>query len=56
MLQLLEKSIIPLDFMEDVFNEIENEVLEMYRKKTYGFLTLTEYRSHHFEVFSKTAK
>ncbi|MGZ3770794.1 MAG: DNA-dependent DNA polymerase [Bdellovibrio sp.] len=47
-LQLMKKGNIPLDFMEDVINDIEVETIEIYRKKTYGFLTLEEYRRHKF--------
>ncbi|MFP5519095.1 MAG: DNA-dependent DNA polymerase [Bdellovibrionia bacterium] len=54
MLQLLEKALIPFEFMEEVLEEIEAEVLEMYRKKTYGFLTLEEFRKHHFSDLIKT--
>lgn len=38
--------------ISDVIEDIEAEVIEMYRKKTYGFFSLEEYRKHHF---SKTA-
>lgn len=55
-LMALEKSLIPLEFFEDVFEEIESEVLEIYRKKTYGFLTLPEYRAYQVKDFSKTEK
>lgn len=55
-LMALEKSLIPLEFFEDVFEEIESEVLELYRKKTYGFLTLPEYRAYQTKDFSKTEK
>lgn len=47
-LQLMDAGNIPLNFMEDVINDIEAEVIEIYRKKTYGFLTLEEYRRHKF--------
>lgn len=47
-LQLMDAGNIPLNFMEDVINDIESEVIEIYRKKTYGFLTLEEYRRHKF--------
>jgi hypothetical protein len=47
-LQISNKGHIPLDFMEDVITEIETEVIEIYRKKTYGFLSLEEYRRHKF--------
>lgn len=56
MLSVLEKSMIPLDFLDEVFEEIESEVLELYRKKTYGFLTLPEYRASQRKGFSRTAK
>ncbi len=48
-LQLTSKGNIPLQMIEDVVTEIECEVIEMYRKKTYGFLTLEEYRRHAFK-------
>lgn len=51
-LQLTKNGTIPLHMLNDVIEDIEAEVIEMYRKKTYGFLTLEEYRKHHF---SKTA-
>lgn len=47
-LQLMKSGNIPLDFMEDVIKDIEAETIEIYRKKTYGFLTLEEYRRHKF--------
>ncbi|WP_415062764.1 DNA-dependent DNA polymerase [Bdellovibrio sp.] len=47
-LQLMKLGNIPLDFMEDVISDIEAETVEIYRKKTYGFLTLEEYRRHKF--------
>ncbi|MEN0057547.1 MAG: DNA-dependent DNA polymerase [Bdellovibrio sp.] len=47
-LQLMQKGNIPLDFMEDVIADIETETVEIYRKKTYGYLTLEEYRRHKF--------
>lgn len=47
-LQLMRLGNIPLDFMEDVITDIEAETIEIYRKKTYGFLTLEEYRRHKF--------
>ena len=39
---------IPIDFIEDVVAEVEAEAIEIYRKKTYGFLTLEDYRRHKF--------
>ncbi len=47
-LQLMHSGNIPLNFVEDVVTDIEAEVIEIYRKKTYGFLTLEEYRRHKF--------
>ena len=34
--------------MEEVLEDVEAEAIEIYRKKTYGFLTLEEYRRHKF--------
>lgn len=48
-LQLLQTGNIPQDFFEDVMADIEIEAVEIYRKKTYGFLTLEEYRKHKFK-------
>ena len=47
-IQLTKLGNIPLQLLDDVIEEIEHEVVEMYRKKTYGFLTLEEYRRHKF--------
>ncbi|MGZ3774759.1 MAG: DNA-dependent DNA polymerase [Pseudobdellovibrionaceae bacterium] len=47
-LQLMKSGNIPLNFMEDVLTDVEAETIEIYRKKTYGFLTLEEYRRHKF--------
>nr|WP_295901311.1 DNA-dependent DNA polymerase [uncultured Bdellovibrio sp.] len=47
-LQLMRNGSIPLEFMDDVLTDIETEAVEIYRKKTYGFLTLEEYRRHKF--------
>lgn len=47
-LQLMKVGNIPLDFMEDVITDIESEVIEIFRKKTYGFLTLEDYRRHKY--------
>lgn len=47
-LQISHRGHIPLDFMDEVISEIETEVIEIYRKKTYGFLSLEEYRRHKF--------
>lgn len=48
-LQLLQTGNIPHDFFEDVMADIEIEAIEIYRKKTYGFLTLEDYRKHKFK-------
>ncbi|UOF02818.1 DNA-dependent DNA polymerase [Bdellovibrio reynosensis] len=47
-LQLMKQGNIPIAFMEDVIADIEAEVIEIYRKKTYGFMTLEDYRRHKF--------
>lgn len=47
-LQLMGQGNIPMDYMEEVLADVEAEAIEMYRKKTYGFLTLEEYRRHKF--------
>lgn len=47
-LQLTKSGTIPLGFLDDVLTDIEEEAIEIYRKKTYGFLTLEEYRRHKF--------
>ena len=47
-LQLMGQGNIPIDFMEEVLEDVEAEAIEIYRKKTYGFLTLEEYRRHKF--------
>jgi len=48
-LQLMKVGHMPIQFMEDIMADIEAEVIEIYRKKTYGFLTLEEYRRHKFQ-------
>lgn len=47
-LRLTQVGSIPLQMLDEVIEEIEHQVVEMYRKKTYGFLTLEEYRRHKF--------
>lgn len=47
-LQLTQKGSIPLDFLDEVLTEIETEAIEIYRKKTYGFMTLEDYRRNKF--------
>lgn len=48
-IQLMQHGNIPLDFVDDVLTDIESEAVEIYRKKTYGFLTLEDYRRHKFK-------
>lgn len=43
-LNLMQKAHLPGLFFEDVMHDIESEVLEMYRKKTYGHSSLQDYR------------
>lgn len=45
---LVSQGDIPFHQTETLMREIEEEVTEIYRKKTYGFLTLQEYRNTHF--------
>lgn len=45
-LHLLEKGNIPTQFIDEIMSDVEAEVVEMYRKKTYGYLTLEEYHRH----------
>lgn len=47
-LQLTKSGTIPLGFLDEVLTEIENEAIEIYRKKTYGFMTLEDYRRHKY--------
>ena len=47
-LKLMKNGNIPIQFQEDIMADLEAEALEIYRKKTYGFLTLQEYRQHKF--------
>ncbi len=46
---LTKNGVIPLHMLDEVLEEIEQEVIEMYRKKTYGYLTLEEYRRHQYQ-------
>lgn len=46
-MELLGQGDIPLHFLDDVLQDLENEILEMYRKTTYGHLTLRDYREAH---------
>lgn len=43
-LKIGETGHIPGDFREGVLEDIEHEVIEMYCKKTYGCMTLKEFR------------
>lgn len=43
-LELLQTAEIPFHLVEDVVADLESEVLEMYRKTTYGFFSLQEFR------------
>ena len=47
-LQLMKSGNIPLDFINDIVFDIEADTIEIFRKKTYGFLTLQEYRQHKY--------
>lgn len=44
-LELTQSGEIPLMFVDDVLSDLEAEILEIYRKKTYGFFTLEAYRA-----------
>jgi hypothetical protein len=41
---LTRKGNIPLDQLEGIVEDLHCEVLEMFRKKTYGFYDLKDYR------------
>lgn len=41
---LLQSGFLASHFFDDVLSDIEAETLEMYRKKTYGYFSLYEYR------------
>lgn len=43
-LELLGKGEIPLAYREDVLSDLEAELLIVYRKTTYGYFSLKEYR------------
>jgi hypothetical protein len=50
------KGYSPAGYGEDVFEEIENQVTEVFRIKIYGFYNLQEYRKHHLKKqLNKTA-
>lgn len=40
------KGYAPTGFGDDVIEEIEQEVIEVFRIKTYGFYSLKDYRKH----------
>lgn len=48
-LRLIKGGTIPMDFVQDVLEDIETDAIEIFRKKTYGYLTLEEYRRHKFK-------
>jgi hypothetical protein len=41
---LMEIGNIPAQVLDDLEKDIRDEVIEIYRKKTYGYLSLHEYR------------
>ena len=41
---LMSKGWVPLNLIDTVIEDVQAELLEIYRKKTYGFITLEEYR------------
>lgn len=43
-LSLMSKGNIPFQLLDAVIEDIQSEALEIYRKKTYGHLTLRAYR------------
>jgi hypothetical protein len=46
----------PAGYGEDVFEEIENQVIEVFRVKIYGHHNLQEYRKYHLKKqLNKTA-
>ncbi|HWU44863.1 MAG TPA: hypothetical protein VN132_15530 [Bdellovibrio sp.] len=45
-LQLMQQGHIPANYFAEITSDIETEVIEIFRKKTYGYLTLEEYRRH----------
>lgn len=49
-LELLRDGEIPLTFVDDVLTDLEAEVLEMYRKTTYGYRCLRSYREAKVEA------
>ena len=47
-LRLFQAGTIPMDFVQDILEDIETDAIEIFRKKTYGYLTLEEYQRHKF--------
>ena len=45
MFLLTRQGNIPADQIDGVVEDLQGEVLDMYRKKTYGFYDLSEYRA-----------
>lgn len=43
--ELLARAAVPLHLVDDMMTDLEAEVLEMYRKTTYGHLTLESFRT-----------
>lgn len=43
-IELQQEAEIPLAFLDDVLDDLESELLVIYRKTTYGFWSLQEYR------------
>lgn len=43
------KGYAPTGFGDDVIDEIEQEVTEVFKIKTYGFYNLQAYRKHHLK-------
>jgi hypothetical protein len=44
--QLTRQGNIPADQLDGIVEDLQAEVLEMFRKKTYGFYDLKEYRQN----------
>lgn len=44
-LELMKIGHIPFAAFDTIMQDIQNDVQDMYRKKTYGYLTLKDYRS-----------
>lgn len=44
-LELMKIGHIPFAAFDTIMEDIQSDVLDMYRKKTYGFLTLQDYRN-----------